>query len=667
MRVGKGLVRKKGYAFLLLLVLAVSAAGLLAKDPMDRPSSDPEVSSLFPLAGRPGTSVEAEIRGKRLEGAYAVWFASQGLKASVKKVEEVSLEEKKEDGVEEEAKEGARGHRVLVQFQIDTEARIGAHSLRLVSQRGLSNALSFWVHTDPVVREIETPHDEPDKAQRVSVPVVLNGKISKSGELDRYKFDALKGQELVFEHEGAGSPTLYEAVGSWFDPNRVTRLEFIETKIPTQYLQQSEKRSSYRFSKNGLYLVKVSGEGGPDSFYRLRIAPIEEANPRGFSIHPLFSKEVLFSDSGWQEQNFIRKVGPEWLEQLWSRTIAGSPDEEVTRRGESSLAHYGERRADGEGSPASPILVAPTIAREREPNETEAQALEASVPTVLEGTIDRPGDIDTFRFRVKEGERLAFEIETPAAGPPRFNPRLAVLDGNGREVFTNIYKRIPSQSMIYWKSVQPKTIYTFAHEGEYVLQLRDVTSRKGEADFHYRVLIRPQIPHVGETHVAEIFSPVQLERSGYLTADRINLVPGEAKKLTVATNREEGFAGDIVVMLEDLPPGVEAFPGTEVEPPEGGSQDKGREELFQPKMQKVTVILLARKTAPITAMPHLIRISLRPIGEGRVGRYYRPDGEDYFRPVVLGRVGRSLPVREIPLMVIRSEAGTRSGASGSSR
>ena len=602
---------------------------------MDEPATDPEVTSLFPLAGSPGTTVEVEIWGKRLDGAYAVWFANAGLKADVQKLEEVDLEEKKEDAGAEESeetkgKEPERGHRIFLQFRIDPEARIGAHSLRVVSRRGVSNALTFWVHDDPVVSEIEGLHDEPDQAQRVSVPVVINGRISKSGQLDGYEFEAVQGQELVFEHEGAGSSTLYEGNGSWFDPNRVTRLDFVETKFITQILQSSETRLSYRFTKKGHYLLKVGGATPPDSSYRLRIAPIQDATPRGSTLRGVYGG--LLTRRQWQEQNFVRKIGPEWLRLLQSRGAATST---------STL----------------------TTVREQEQQEGETQALPAVLPTLIEGSIERPGDVDRFRFRVKAGQRLAFEIETPAEGPPLFNPRLEVLDGDGREVFNNIYNRIPSQSMIYWKSVQPKTIYTFDEEGEYVLRLRDITSRKGKPDFQYRVLIRPQIPHLGETYVAEIFSPVQLERTGYLTADRINLVPGEAKKLTVATSREEGFAGDIVVVVENLPTGVEAFPGTEVEPPVGGFEDKGRTERFQPEMQKATIILLAHETAPVTTMPHLIRINLRPVGEGRVGRYYKPAGEDFFRPVVLGQVGRLLPAKEIPLMVVRpSEAGGKSAS-----
>ena len=597
---------------------------------MDKLATDPEVTSLFPLAGSPGTTVQAEIWGKRLDGAYAVWFSAAGLKADIRKLEEVDLEKKKEDVAEEteeaKKKEPEPGHRILLRFQIDPEARTGAYSLRVVSLRGVSNALTFWVHSDPVVSEIETLHDEPDQAQRVSVPVVINGRISKSGQLDSYEFEAVQGQELVFEHEGAGSSTLYEANGSWFDPHRVTRLDFVETEFITQILQSSELRLSYRFRKKGRYLLKVGGATPPDSSYLLRVAPIEDATPRGSTMRGVYG-EILLTRPQWQEQNFIRRIGPDWLERLQSRGAADT-------------------------STATSTAI-PTIVREQEQQGGEAQALPAVIPTLIEGSIDRPGDVDRFGFSVKAGQKLAFEIETPTEGPPLFNPRLEVLDRDGREVFNNIFNRIPSQSMIYWKSVQPKTIYTFDEEGEYVLQLRDITSRKGKPDFQYRVLIRPQIPHLGETYVAEIFSSVQLERTGYLTADRINLVPGEAKKLTVATSREEGFVGDIVVAVENLPTGVEAFPGTEVDPPIGGSQDKGRRERFQAEMQKATVILLAHETAPVTIMPHLIRISLRPIGEGRVGRHYKPAGEDFYRPVVLGQVGRLLPAKEIPLMVVR--------------
>ena len=54
-----------------------------------------------------------------------------------------------------------------------------------------------------------------------------------------------------------------------------------------------------------------------------------------------------------------------------------------------------------------------------------------------------------------------------------------------------------------------------------------------EFDFKYRVLIRQQAPHVGEIKIMEDF---------------INLNAGQARKLTVLVEQEEGFNGYITIL-----------------------------------------------------------------------------------------------------------------------
>ena len=66
--------------------------------------------------------------------------------------------------------------------------------------------------------------------------------------------------------------------------------------------------------------------------------------------------------------------------------------------------------------------------------------------------------MDSFKFQVQTGERLAFEIETPESRTPQFNPRLGVFDGDGREFLTNVYKRISRNGQFYLKTVEPKTL-----------------------------------------------------------------------------------------------------------------------------------------------------------------------------------------------------------------
>ena len=219
---------------------------------------------------------------------------------------------------------------------------------------------------------------------------------------------------------------------------------------------------------------------------------------------------------------------------------------------------------------------------ESEPNDSVEQALRISVPSIVEGRIGQPADIDNFRFQVEAGQKLAFEVETPAARPPHFNPRFGIVDAQDRELFSNVHRRISlynnnAEPHVYFKKVEPKVIYTFDAGGDFVLQVRDITSRYGNADYVYRILVRPQIAHVGG---------VELDES-----DRINLIPGEARKLTISASHEEGFKGDVSFAITGLPPGVEAFPAVQVSDSQEPRDVAVSPEMVEPKIQKSAIIL----------------------------------------------------------------------------
>ena len=569
---------------------------------------EPEILSLFPLGGQRGTTLEVRMRGKNLGGTYAVWLDGGELKARVQRVDEIEL---MEYDLVKKAWKSQPGYRVSFQVEIDASADIGTHSIRAVTPQGVSNALPFRVTFHPVLTETGDPHQTPGEAQKLRFPVVVNGKISRGGELDFFGFDAAEGQELTFEvvsHLGIEPTlTLYEPAGSWFDPNRVRELAFHLGRLATpatihtfdRMPNYERPRLTYRFSRKGHYLVQVGAnmsKGGPDCPYQFRISPADPSVTR-----PLEHRSVQGLPSGWAE--FSRKLEPDRLERLWSRTVRETADSSTPAAGLSRLM-------------------------EAEPNQSAGQAQEAAVGSIVEGSIDRPGDIDHYRFKVRDGAKLAFEIETPDVTPPFFNPRLTVLDAEGNETFNNIYRRLGRQFQFYSKTVEAKTLHSFESGGEFTLQVRDITSRQGDPSFVYRLLIRPQIPHMGDIEVKD---------------DRVNLRAGTAGKLTVITDQEEGFGGEIVLSINNLPAGVEALPGTELEPEKGINPDEGPKERFVPKSQKATVLLVAREDAPATPMPRMIRIVARP--------------------VVGGSLGPSQLVREVPLMVVKRArqvlAGTR--------
>ncbi len=105
----------------LLLATLLYPPGSVAQDEVP---SEPEIISVFPMGGKPGTTVMAEVRGQVLEGAYAVWSSTDGLRAEVTKVEEVDLNETYPlPGIEHKNRPGQQ---VSLRLQIDSATPAGA-------------------------------------------------------------------------------------------------------------------------------------------------------------------------------------------------------------------------------------------------------------------------------------------------------------------------------------------------------------------------------------------------------------------------------------------------------------------------------------------------------------------------------------------------------------
>ena len=558
----------------------------------------PELRSLFPVSVQRGRVLELEVRGKDLEKCHGVWFGTRGLSGEVDRIEGMQFQEKKDLRAQ---KLWVQGQRVSLQVQVASEAPLGKHELRLVTPSGVSNALGLIVVDEPVSLEAPRPHGRPAQAQSLEIPTLLNGKLSRNGELDFYSFEASRGDNLVIQALSNTTVTkfdgvrltLYKEGGSWFDPERPDRLLFSQ-----------QARITYLCRDSGRYLVEVSsnlGVGGPDFFYQLRVATSEQAGPGG--------EVVLIPPSALAEiqQPFRRRLDPSRLDWLQSRTISAGKAQE---NGGPQAAPGAGSTGVAPGSGVSPERAGPAEAAgtgllsEVEPNDLPEQAAAIVPPQLLEGAIQSPGDVDWFRFEVEAGTSLALELETPEAAPPRFNPRVAVLDADGQELLTNYFRKIAGDGDDWVRIIQAKTLYTFDRAGLYKLQVRDITPRSGEPAFRYRLLLRPQVPHVGRIEA---------------TPEVVNLRPGQAKKVTILSDQEEGFGGDILFSADGLPSRVQFLPGAEVEPHKEPPLPEIHKERFVPKNQTTIVLLAAAPGAPSTRMPSLVRLSARPVVGGKVG------------------------------------------------
>jgi hypothetical protein len=534
-------------------------------------AAEPKLLSVFPSVGQPGKKFQSEVRANWIAGAHAVWFDADGLRGRVLKVEEI--QEEAAPGSDASAEKKTRPHLYCasIEVEIDPAAASGDHLLRLVAAAGLSNALPFRVVREPLVIEGSAPHQLAKQAEDLTLPAIINGRLDKPGQLDYYAFQAKQGREVAVEVLRAENMDAHLAPfrpgGSWFDPDRPTRMLFEEERESD--LMPVKSRGTLRIPQDGRYLIEVSsifGKGSPDTAYVLRVAL------KGERGEPAVDGAA---QAEWQERTFRRSLDPAWMTTLAGRSIATVGD-------------------------TQPVAILP----------------------IIEGAIEHPGDVGHFQFDVQAGQKLAFEIETPALAPPLFNPRVSVVDSQDHELFSNVHRRVSvfnnnADRQVYLQGIEPKAIYTFERAGKYVLQVRDMTSRYGGPEYRYRILVRPQIAHVGEVSAAE--------------ADHLNLVRGRAKKLAIKTSHEEGFTGDVAFSFAGLPQGVAAFPSAEVNNQRAPTDIDDDADAVVPKVQTTTIVLMTAADAPLTSMPTVVQLLCRPIAEGRPGA--------------------SLLVRKIPLMI----------------
>ena len=607
--------------------------------------SGPLLFSVFPLTGQQGSTVNAELRGVRLDGTYGVWFDRSGFKGRVLNVEEIKDSVKPRFNPLEKLKISGPFYRVFIEIQIEPTTRVGVYPLRLVSYRGLSNPIGFPVVDSPVILETLEPHQTIEQSQAVAVPGLINGKIAVPAEIDFYSFQARKGQEFRFQtvegkkfgggaSAGKFAPELVlsRAGGSWFDPHRLTRILSEEER--NSDLMPMDLARTYKFLEDGIYFLQVSGlfgQGCPDCTYQVRVFSSEKPSSLYTQGNPTRSE--------WSERNLTRNLGDNWISQLDSRSVKGAEVRTPAPLASSAQGNNAGSTGDPEPKQTHNVSTPLSAAVVQEAPDHPGPVKSLSLPAVIEGAIEHPGDLDSFRFKVNPGQKLAFEVETPDAQPPYFNPRLGVVDNQNKELFSNVERRLSmfnnnADPQVYLKAVESKATYTFDNGGEYVLQVRDITSRYGNSSYRYRILVRPEIPHVGEIIVT---SPPNADAANAdvvkgIEITRINLAKGMAKKLILVASFEEGFAGDLSFAFTGLPEGVQASPAVQSTEERAPLEVTQNPDIIAPKQKKTAIILLASSNAPLTSEPRIVQL--------------------HCQAIVNGQLGPNLLVREIPLMVI---------------
>ena len=403
-----------------------------------KPNPEPRLLSVYPAVVQAGISTEVNIRGTALGGARALVFREQDATSAVSGVE-------KDEAV-----------RVRV-----TAAKSGTLHFRVLTPQGVTNELTLAAVPEPVAEESTL------KAPLNKFPVAVAGKLATRGEEDLVWIEAQAGETLTFRCAPGTSAfdpavALLEPSGSWFNEGRLNRIAFNDEPLHFPGLSH-DAHLVHRIERAGKFAVQIGafgGQGGPDYTYQLRI---ERGALDAPVLHP--------TGGSWEERQFTRNMSGDWLAKLGARggrTNEPAPKPEIFR-------------ATADDSAEPPVMTA---------------------PGVVEGRIAKAAETHRIRLRIDAPKDLAIEIETPEATMPRFNPVVRLIAPGGGEVVTNVYTKRNNNGLYMMKMIQAKSTFTLRAAGDYLMEIRDITTDVTGPDFAYRVLVRPQIPHVGKADVA---------------------------------------------------------------------------------------------------------------------------------------------------------------------
>jgi len=421
----------------------------------------------------------------------------------------------------------------VLRVTIAPDAGPGLRELRLFTRGNLTNPLVFCVGELPEFKEAETPRaqrqrgrqtrgrdsrNRPPTDTRITLPAVANGQIMP-GDVDRFRFHARKGQRLVVAASARKLiPYLADAVPGWFQATlALYDAQGKELAYVDDFRFDPDPVLFFEVPADGDYTVEIRDaiyRGREDFVYRITVGEI----PFVTSVFPLggpADQKIPVYVRGWNLP--VRKL-----------TVAA--DDPV---GTSTVVV----RTQGTASNAVPFArdtLPETL--EQEPNNSPQSAQQIPPALIVNGRIDRPGDLDVFRFHGRAGQTIVAEVLGRRLRSP-IDSVLRLTDATGHQLgFNDDLEDKGAGLTTHHADSWLRT--TLPKNGTYYLHLSD-TQRRGGEDFGYRLRISAPRPDFD----------LRVVPSG------INARAGQTIPITVHAVRRDGFVGGIELALRDAPAG----------------------------------------------------------------------------------------------------------------
>ncbi|HEX9116279.1 MAG TPA: peptidase, partial [Anaerolineae bacterium] len=367
-----------------------------------------------------------------------------------------------------------------------------------------------------------------EEEERITLPCTVNGQMA-SGEVNRYRFEARRGQRLVITTLGRQLvPFIADAVPGWFQP--VLALYDPggkEVAYGDDYRFKPDPTIFYEVARDGDYVCTIRDSlyrGREDFVYRITIGEV----PFITSIFPLggpAETPARPAIRGWN----LGETGP--------AAAAGGSQPDICSLYVTNKGLISNRVPFGLGKLPETL--------EREPNGDLATAQKVMLPTIINGRIDKPGDRDVFQFTGKANDVVVAEVQARRLDSP-LDSVITLDDAAGRLLALND----DHEDLASGLNTHQADSYLMAKlpaDGRYFVQISDA-ARQGGEEYGYRLRL----------------SAPQPDFDLRVVPSSVSLPARSNADLTMYVQRRDGFAEPVTVFLKDAVPGFSASPVTMV-------------------------------------------------------------------------------------------------------
>ncbi|GEP42566.1 PPC domain-containing protein [Brevifollis gellanilyticus] len=496
----------------------------------------PKLEALFPAGGQAGSSFLMTATG-RVEADARLWTSAPG-------VHLVPTGKKRE-----------------WQVTLEANAPRGLHLIHSANAEGASEPRWFSIGGLPETAEAE-PNDEVAKPQVIEkLPLCINGRLDKGGDIDGYAVKLEAGQTLVTAVEAY-------ALGSGVD-----MLAHVLDEQGVRLHTASDSRNldpvlSFKAPKAGRYIVQVAGfahppvadvrfTGSASVVYRLNLSA-------SAVVTQVFPQAVTLS--GKSEVELIGyNLDPK-------KTKHSFEPKDIRREGDLALV-----TPVGAILPIQVFVSEKTATVEKEPNNTKEQATPIQAGAAVGGRIADKADVDRFAITMKKGDKLQARVWAKRLGIA-FDALLKIEGPDG--------KLITSSDDESEQRPDPQAVWTAAADGVHVIAVEDLFHRGGD----------------DKSYVLAVTTPVSEVDVSLPDAKPLLIEAGKTVSVKAIVKPAKGSKDAYILRVSNLPAGVSA---DAVEVPEKGGEVelKLQAATNAPPANQPLRIELWTKAAPFTSKP----------------------------------------------------------------